>query len=93
MFSLLEAIQQGDIAMETVIQSERGVGFGLRTALQRLSFAANRGLANVLCWLAVARQRRHLMKLDDRLLKDVGISRADAEREAARKFWDLPEQD
>lgn len=78
--------------METVIQSEREVGFSLRAALHRLAFAANKGLANVSCWLTVARQRRHLMKLDDRLLKDVGISRADAEREAARKFWDLPDQ-
>jgi uncharacterized protein YjiS (DUF1127 family) len=33
------------------------------------------------------RQRRALMMLDDRLLKDVGISRLDAEREATKPFW------
>jgi len=33
------------------------------------------------------RQRQALMALDDRLLKDIGISRADAEREASKPFW------
>jgi uncharacterized protein YjiS (DUF1127 family) len=32
------------------------------------------------------RQRRQLLTLDERLLKDMGISRCDAEREAA-KGW------
>lgn len=38
----------------------------------------------------VARQRRALMRLDDGLLKDVGLSRADAYREGTRPWWDLP---
>jgi uncharacterized protein YjiS (DUF1127 family) len=41
--------------------------------------------------LDVARQRRQLLALDERKLKDVGISRIDALREANRQFWDLPE--
>lgn len=45
-------------------------------------------------WLARAlearEQRRALLGLSDVMLKDIGISRADAEREAARPFWDLP---
>jgi len=43
---------------------------------------------------ALARQRRALMALDDRLLSDIGYSRDAAEAEAARPLlsaaWDAP---
>jgi uncharacterized protein YjiS (DUF1127 family) len=42
--------------------------------------------------LEVARQRRQLMTLDERTLKDIGITRADADHEAGRDFWDIPEE-
>ena len=41
--------------------------------------------------LEVRRQRRALMALDDRMLKDIGLSRTDAWREANRSPLDLPE--
>jgi uncharacterized protein YjiS (DUF1127 family) len=46
----------------------------------------------MLSWQEVARQRRALLALDERLLKDIGITRADAEREASRPFWDLAQE-
>ncbi|WP_204115717.1 DUF1127 domain-containing protein [Shimia biformata] len=39
---------------------------------------------------ALARQRRQLARLDDAALKDMGITRADARREAQRAAWDVP---
>ena len=33
------------------------------------------------------RQRRALMSLDDRLLKDIGLSRADVDQECGKPFW------
>ena len=33
------------------------------------------------------RQRRALLSLDDRLLKDIGRSRADVEQECGKPFW------
>lgn len=33
------------------------------------------------------RQRRALEALDDRMLKDIGLSRCDVEAEIARPFW------
>ncbi|RLA37661.1 MAG: hypothetical protein DRR03_02085 [Gammaproteobacteria bacterium] len=43
--------------------------------------------AVVVTWHERSRQRRQLLDLDDRLLKDVGISRADALAASARPFW------
>lgn len=41
----------------------------------------------LLLWHARATQRHHLAQLDDAMLKDIGLSRIDAEREAAKPFW------
>jgi uncharacterized protein YjiS (DUF1127 family) len=34
------------------------------------------------------RQRRNLLELTDRELRDIGLTRRQARREAARPFWD-----
>lgn len=39
-------------------------------------------------WQRLARERRQLLALSDHMLKDIGLTRADAEREASRPFWD-----
>lgn len=38
-------------------------------------------------WVERHRQRRALHQLSDELLKDIGVSRADALREASKPFW------
>ncbi|RMH51121.1 MAG: DUF1127 domain-containing protein [Alphaproteobacteria bacterium] len=47
-------------------------------------------LARLFAWIDVASQRRRLAELDERMLRDIGISREAARAEAARPFWDLP---
>ena len=42
----------------------------------------------LLRWQELAQQRRRLLSLDDRMLKDIGITRAEAMREGMRPFWD-----
>lgn len=44
-------------------------------------------LIRVLQGIERARERRALMALDDRLLKDIGLSRADAVREWSKPPW------
>ena len=41
----------------------------------------------VLGWQERASQRHNMIGLDDHVLKDVGLSRADIEGEAAKPFW------
>jgi uncharacterized protein YjiS (DUF1127 family) len=38
-------------------------------------------------WQERKRQRDHLQRLDDRLLKDIALTRADIEREIRKHFW------
>ena len=40
-------------------------------------------------WRARARERRQLSTLGDSMLKDIGISRADASSEFEKPFWRL----
>jgi uncharacterized protein YjiS (DUF1127 family) len=58
------------------------------------SATASRRRAGLMQWLVLAldvrRQRRALLALDERMLKDIGLSRADAAREALRTFSDIP---
>ena len=51
------------------------------TALVRRVFAT------LMAWQERASQRHVLAQLGDRELKDMGISRADAESEARKPFW------
>jgi uncharacterized protein YjiS (DUF1127 family) len=41
-------------------------------------------------WEQLSQQRHQLQEMDDRLLKDIGISRADVGQISGRRFWDDP---
>ncbi len=61
-----------------------------RSALDVIASLARLPLAilkTLLVWQERDQQRRHLAALDDRMLRDIGVSRADAAREAAVPFW------
>lgn len=49
---------------------------------------AGKIVAKLLLWRQIALQREELGRMSDELLKDIGISRAEAAREARRHFWD-----
>ncbi|MGA8260778.1 MAG: DUF1127 domain-containing protein [Arenicellales bacterium] len=40
-------------------------------------------------WHTRRQERRELLKVSDAVLRDIGISRADADREYRKPFWQL----
>jgi uncharacterized protein YjiS (DUF1127 family) len=46
-------------------------------------------LPSLLSMLRAIQTRRQLAQMDDRMLRDIGLSRADALAEAGRAPWDL----
>jgi uncharacterized protein YjiS (DUF1127 family) len=53
---------------------------GLRRAVSALATRADACIAR-------SRQRRALAELDDRLLRDIGLTAYDVTREASKPFW------
>jgi uncharacterized protein YjiS (DUF1127 family) len=82
--------------MSVGIQKTRALS-GLRTAtrsnpaadisLKGLSALIVKATDTVLDWQDRARQRRRLGEMDDHLLRDIGLSRADLEYESSKPFW------
>ncbi|RCX32350.1 DUF1127 domain-containing protein [Thioalbus denitrificans] len=66
------------------MQSRRGWWSGAAESATRV---LHRGIVLLLEWNQRARQRRQLARLDDYLLRDIGLSRVDAEQEARKPFW------
>jgi len=40
-------------------------------------------------WLEIKQQRRRLAQLDDYMLRDIGLTRADVQAEIEKPFWQL----
>jgi uncharacterized protein YjiS (DUF1127 family) len=64
------------------------------TQALRVSPRATTTTADLARWLAALRrmherrrQRLALLKLDDHLLRDIGITRGQAQREASKPYW------
>jgi uncharacterized protein YjiS (DUF1127 family) len=53
----------------------------------RAAERVGRAVDLILAWHERARQRRRLRSLDDYMLRDIGLSRADVEGEADKPFW------
>ncbi len=49
--------------------------------------AAARAIRTLLIWQERDRQRRALAQLDARMLKDIGLSRAEVDLELGKPFW------
>jgi uncharacterized protein YjiS (DUF1127 family) len=56
-------------------------------AMRRSGHAVGRALELGQTWLERSRQRRQLAELGDYMLRDIGITRAEAWFEADKPFW------
>ena len=56
-------------------------------ALRRLGHGGRLAAEGGLTWLERARQRRQLRELSDHMLRDIGLTRADAWAESEKPFW------
>jgi uncharacterized protein YjiS (DUF1127 family) len=61
-------------------------GFGGKTNFLH-GFVVNRVLRCFYIWQDRAEQRANLLSLDERMLKDIGITRNQATQEARKPFW------
>jgi uncharacterized protein YjiS (DUF1127 family) len=56
-------------------------------ARRRINHGAGRVAELSLTWLERSRQRRQLGELNDHMLRDIGLTRADAWAEVDKPFW------
>ncbi len=67
---------------------EQVLDYALRPGRQTQGRSTTTNWVGVLkAWHDRYTQRRELLQLDDRLLDDIGLTRADAEAEAGKPFW------
>jgi uncharacterized protein YjiS (DUF1127 family) len=60
---------------------------GQRKAILAFTGAWDRAVATVQEWRRRSRERAELAELDDRMLSDIGLTRADAEFLSNKPFW------
>jgi uncharacterized protein YjiS (DUF1127 family) len=71
--------------------AERAPNFGRRGAIRWLGAgrrALERACDLLLTWHERSRQRDALGQLNDHMLRDIGLSRADVLAEATKRFWE-----
>ena len=61
--------------------------FALREGLLAISDAIRSMPTLLATWQHRARQRSHLARLDQRLLRDIGLSHKQVQDEVAKPFW------
>lgn len=63
----------------------------LSTTTGKTNGTTHRNFTGIGSLMKVWSQRQSLNRLDDAALNDIGLARAEAETEARRSFWDVPE--
>lgn len=83
--SRIDANMQGGCVAAT--PPAASTGFGVRTMLAVVGGLPRAVVRTLYTWQRRAHERRHLASLDERLLRDMGLSRHDVAEETAKPFW------
>jgi uncharacterized protein YjiS (DUF1127 family) len=78
--TISQNIDSNEVIMDNILTSHSALGIRPTQLLGRL-----------LALMALRRSRRGLEHLDDYLLRDIGLTRAEALRESARPVWNAPD--
>lgn len=71
----------------TCSEVERLTGVGRKSTDKPIASGLAAAWDKVLLWQYRAQERHHLARLDERMMKDMGISAADVEHEVSKPFW------
>lgn len=74
---------------ETFQKATSDLSHGRPGFLVKLGHVSARVFAQLYAWQTRVDQRAHLAGLDDRLLRDMGMTRDDARTEAGKPFWQV----
>ncbi len=70
-----------------IINAELTARWGSRGALASLYGRLLAMARTIALWRQRTRQRRHLLALEDRLYRDIGVTAGDVYRETRKPFW------
>jgi uncharacterized protein YjiS (DUF1127 family) len=72
---------------ESLAPLRPGIGRAIRQDWSWLASAMRRTVQLLLIWRERVQQRRQLQLLNDHMLRDIGLTRADVFAEASKPFW------
>lgn len=73
--------------IETKLASASGARAKSLRALGNVRRAVVKYLSHIVIWQERVEQRSRLAELNDHMLKDIGVSKADAYKEVRKPFW------
>jgi len=80
--------------VRTISHQEMQTRYDMPHSVSKRGFAIHNPIADLFRYVALgfsaAEQRRQLAALDDKMLRDIGLTREAANAEARRPGWDVP---
>ena len=72
---------------QTVSRAASNLNHASARFVHSVDAAVENALDRFLTWQRRHKDRMHLLSLDERMLRDIGVSLADVDREASKPFW------